>query len=150
MERRIGRILGLVRELNSDFLAAECDKFDADIPASQPIINECQIDCRQKTREDCIDAFLSQNNICEKTREISVVDDYEEKDDTQEEKLKFAESLAMLDKINKSSFLDHESHKMLSTVTRKLKSQACPLKIKIDKILLHLTLLAAFVVSLLK
>ena len=103
MEKGIGGILGLVRELSSDLLAAECDKFDADIPASQPIINECQIDCRQKTREDCIDAILSQNNICEKAREISVVHDYEE-DDTQEEKLKFAESLVMLDKINKSSF----------------------------------------------
>ena len=64
-------------------------------------------------------------------------------------KLKSPESLAMLDKMNKSSLLDHESHKMLSTVTRKLKSQACPSKIKINKILLHLTLLAAFVVSLL-
>ena len=139
----------LVRELSSDFLAAECDNFDADIPASEPIINKYQIDCREKTREDCIDAILNQNNICEKTREISVVDDYEEEDDTQEEKLKFAESLAMLDKMNKSPFLDHESHKMLSTVTRKLKSQACPSKIKINKILLHLALLAAFVVFLL-
>ena len=55
----------------------------------------------------------------------------------------------MLDKMNKSPFLDHESYKMLSTVTRKLKSQACPSKTKIDKILLHLALLAAFVLSLL-
>ena len=100
----------------------------------------------KKTPKDCIDAILNQNNIWDKTREISVVDDYEEEDDTQEKKLKFPESLAILDKMNKSSFLDHESHKMLSTVTRKLKSQACPSKIKIKKILLHLTLLAAFVV----
>ena len=55
----------------------------------------------------------------------------------------------MLDKINKSPFLDQENCKMLSTVTRKLKSQACPSKTKIYKILLHLALLAAFVLSLL-
>ena len=135
--------------MSSDFLAAECYNFDADIPASEPIINKYQIDWWKKTREDCIDAILNQNNTCEKTWEISVVDDYEEEDDTQEEKLKFAESAAMLDKMNKSPFLDHESYKMLSTVTRKLKSQACPSKTKTDKILLHLALLAAFVLSLL-
>ena len=51
--------------------------------------------------------------------------------------------------MNKNPFLDHESYKMLSTVTRKLKSQACLSKTKIDKMLLHLALLAAFVLSLL-
>ena len=53
-------------------------------------------------------------------------DDYEEEKndededvDIQEQKLSFPESLAMLGKKNKCSFLDDESHNMLSTVIRK-------------------------------
>ena len=71
------------------------------------------------------DAILNQNNVCEETQEIlDDDDDEEEEDDVQEEKLRFAESLAMLDKLNKCCFffLDDESHKMLSTVTRKLEN----------------------------
>ena len=43
-------------------------------------------------------------------------------DGTEDETRSFIESLKMLDKINKSSFLDEESHKMLSTVTKKLQN----------------------------
>ena len=47
-------------------------------------------------------------------------DDDEEVDEIEDETLSFTESLKMLDKINKCSFLDEESRKMLSTVTKRL------------------------------
>lgn len=60
--------------------------------------------------------MFDQNNVHEETQGILDVDDDEEEDDIQEQKLSFAESLAILDKINKCYFLDDECHNMLSTV----------------------------------
>ena len=42
--------------------------------------------------------------------------------------LSFTESLKMLDKFNKCSSLDEESHKMLSTATKKLENLQLPNK----------------------
>lgn len=60
--------------------------------------------------------MFDQNNVHEETQGILDVDDDEEEDDIQEQKLSFAESLVILDKINKCYFLDDECHNMLSTV----------------------------------
>ena len=92
----------LVRELRSDISAAEYVNFNADIPASEHMINEHEIDWRQKVQEDWINAILNQNNVCEETQEISDDDDPLFEDDILEEKVSFAESLAMLkqNKIN--------------------------------------------------
>ena len=102
----------LVRELYPDISTTKYVNFDADIPASEPLINEHKIDWRQKSREDCINAVLNENNIAQ---EISDDDNYdhEEVDEIKDETRSFTESLKMLDKINKCSFLDEESHKML-------------------------------------
>ena len=64
------------------------------------------------------------SDYCLTVQEISDDDndDDEEVDETEDETLSFTESLKMLDKINKCSFLDEESHKMLSTVTKKLEN----------------------------
>ena len=111
----------LVQELCPNVSATEFVNFNADIPASEPLINEHKIDLQQKSREDCINTVLNENNI---TQEISDDDnDYDEEvDETEDGTLNFTESLKMLDKINKCSFLDKESYKMLSTVTKKLES----------------------------
>ena len=88
------------------------------------MINEHKIDWRQKTREDCINAILKQNNVSEETQEISDDDDddvaEEEEGDVQEGNLSFAESLEMLDKM--FFLLDDENHKMLTTISRKLEN----------------------------
>ena len=42
----------LVRELYPDISTTKYVNFDADIPASEPLINEHKIDWRQKLRED--------------------------------------------------------------------------------------------------
>ena len=105
----------LVRELSSDISAAEYVNFDADIPASEPMINEHEIDWRQKIREDCTNAIMNPNTLSEETQEIS--DDY---DDEEEEEIDFAKLLTMLDKIKRCSALDDESQEMLSIITKKI------------------------------
>ena len=63
-------------------------------------------------------------------------------DDIQEEGANFVESLAMLDKIKKCSFLDDESQTMLSTLTRK--HEDLQIK-KVDKSILQLIIHASYV-----
>ena len=111
----------LVQELCPEVSATEYVNFDVDIPASEPLINEHKIDWRQKSREDCINAVLNENNIAQEISDDDNDDD-EEVDEIEDETLSFTESLKMLDKINKCSFLDEESHKILSTVTMKLEN----------------------------
>ena len=53
----------LVQELCPNVSATEYVNFDTDIPASEPLINKHKIDWRQKSREDCINAVLNENNI---------------------------------------------------------------------------------------
>ena len=74
-----------------------------------------------KSREDCISAVLNENNIAQEISDDDNDDD-EEVDEIEDETLSFTESLKMLDKISKCSFLDKESHKMLSTVTKNLEN----------------------------
>ena len=111
----------LVQELCPDVSATKYVNFDVDIPASEPLINEHKIDWRQKSRKDCINVVLNENHIAQ---EISHDDNDgdEEVDEIEDETLSFTESLKMLAKIIKCSFLDEESHKMLSTVTKQLEN----------------------------
>ena len=95
--------------------------FDASISSSEPLINEHKIDWQQKSREDCINTVLNENNIAQEISDDDNDDD-EEVDEIEDKTLSFTESLKMLDKINKCSFLDEERHKMLSTVTKKLEN----------------------------
>ena len=53
----------LVQELCLNVLATEYVNFDTDIPASEPLINKHKIDWQQKSREDCINTVLNENNI---------------------------------------------------------------------------------------
>ena len=86
-----------------DVSATEYINFDADTPASEPLINEHKIDWRQKSREDCINAVLNENNIAQEISDDDNDDD-EEVDEIEGESLRFTESLKMLDKINRCSF----------------------------------------------
>ena len=53
----------LVEELCPGVSPTEYVNFDTDFPVSEPLINEHKIDWRQKSREDCINAVLNENNI---------------------------------------------------------------------------------------
>ena len=104
-----------------DVSATEYVNVDPDIPASEPLINEHKTDWRRKSREDCINDVLNENNIAQNISDDDYDDD-EEIDEIEDETPSFTESLEMLDKINKCSFLDEESQKMLSTVIKKLEN----------------------------
>ena len=67
--------------------------------------------------------MLNENNIAQ---EIS--DDDNDGDEEVDETLSFIESLKMLEKNNKYYFLDEESDKRLSTVTKKLEKLQLPNK----------------------
>ena len=75
----------------------------------------------KKSQEDCINTVLNEKNIAQEISDDDNGHD-EEVDEIKDETLSFTESLKMLDKINNCSFLDEESHKMLSTVTKKLEN----------------------------
>ena len=75
----------------------------------------------KKSQEDCINTVLNEKNIAQEISDDDNGHD-EEVDEIEDETLSFTESLKMLDKINNCSFLDEESHKMLSTVTKKLEN----------------------------
>ena len=68
-----------------------------------------------------LNTVLNEKNIAQEISDDDNDDD-EEVDETEGESLSFTESLKMLDKINRCSFWDEESHKMLSTVTKKLEN----------------------------
>ena len=53
----------LVRELRPDMSATEYVYFDADIAIPEPMINEHEVDWRERLREDCINAITTQSNI---------------------------------------------------------------------------------------
>ena len=54
-----------LQKLCRDVSTTEYVYFDADIPSSEPLINEHKIDWRQKSREDCINFVLNENNIAQ-------------------------------------------------------------------------------------
>ena len=104
--------------------AAKYVYFDAKIPTSEPMISEHKVDWRERLQEDCISATTNQSNVSQKTHEISDDDDnddVEEEYDIQEKGVSFVESLATLGKRKKGSFLDDDSHMMLSALIRKFK-----------------------------
>ena len=96
-------------------------KFRRPYPSIRALINKHKIDWRQKSREDCINAVLNESNIAQEISDDDNDND-EEVDEIEDETLSFTESLKILDKINKCSFLDEESYKILSTVTKKLEN----------------------------
>ena len=101
----------LVRKLSPDTSAVEYVYFDADIPASESMINEYNVDWRERLREDCINATPTESNVSEETQKISDDDDDAEEDVIQG--ANFFEALAMLEEIKNCSFLNDESQMML-------------------------------------
>ena len=89
----------LVQELCPDVSATEYLNIDDDIPASEPLINEHEIDWRQKSREDCINVVFNESNIAQKNSDDDNDDD-EDVAEIEDETLSFTESLKMLEFAN--------------------------------------------------
>ena len=54
----------LVKEFTTDVSAAEYANFNENVPASEPMINEFEINWRKRVREDSINA-MSESRKCE-------------------------------------------------------------------------------------
>ena len=114
----------LVREFTPDISASEYVNFDADLQASEPMINNQEIGWRERARQDAINAV---QNPTHPNIEISDAEDENEVcegniDDENEEKEKVtcSELMAMLDKMQRCALIDNDSQAMLSTITKKI------------------------------
>ena len=77
-----------VQELCLHVSATDYVNFDANIPSSEPLINEHKNDWRQKSQEDCINVVLNENNISQGISDDDNDDD-EEVDEIEDETLSF-------------------------------------------------------------
>ena len=61
----------LVKEFITDISAAEYANFNENVPVSEPMINEFEIDWRQRVREDSINAIQNPEIASDKVDKIS-------------------------------------------------------------------------------
>ena len=110
----------LVKEFTTDIFAAEYANFDENVPASEPMIIEFEIDWRQRVKEDSINAIQNPEIASDQVEEISDDDgSNDENDESKQESMGFKEIITMLDKIKRCPvFDDDDSQDMLSTVTK--------------------------------
>lgn len=110
----------LVREFTTDISAAQFANFDENVPVSEPLINENDIDWREKAREDSINAFLNRDKIIEIQDDLDEIEDEDTHDENVEKNLSATEVINLLDRICCSPVIDEESQSMLGTVIKKL------------------------------
>ena len=109
----------LAKEFTMDISAVEFAIFNANVPASEPMINEFEIDWQQRVRDDNIKAIQNREISNDQVEEIS--DDAEgndENDESEQEVMSFKETITVLDKMRRCSVFDDESQDTLSTITR--------------------------------
>ena len=109
--------------LVKEFTTVKYANFDANVPASEPMINEFEIDWLQRVRDDSIKAIQNREIWNDQVEEIS--DDgegNEENDESEQEVMSFKEIITVLDKIRRCPVFDNESQDMLSTITRKIEN----------------------------
>ena len=100
----------LVKEFTTDISAVEYANLDANVPTSEPMINETEIDWRQRVRDDSIEAIQNREISNDQVEEIS--DDGEgndENDESEQEAMSFKEIITVLDKMRRCPVFDDES-----------------------------------------
>ena len=114
----------LVREFTPDILASEYINLDADLQASEPMINNQEIGWRERAREDAINAV---QNPTHPSIEISDGEDESEgcegnidEENEEKENITCSELIAMPDKMQRCALIDNDSQAMLSTITKKI------------------------------
>ena len=111
----------LVKEFTTDISAAEYANFDENVPASEPMISEFEIDWRQRVKEDSINAIQNPEIASDQVKEISDDDgNNDENDELKQESMGFKEIITMLDKMRRCPVFDDDSQDMLSTITKKI------------------------------
>ena len=102
-----------------DIFIAEYVNFDGNVPASEPMISEFEIDWRQRVREDSINAIQNPEIASAQVEEISYDDgSNDENDELDQEIMGFKELIAMLDEMKRWPVFDDDSQDMLSTITK--------------------------------
>ena len=71
MLARIQNSKTLVKEFTTDIFAAEYANFDKNVPASEPMINEIEIDWPQRVRQRSINAIQNPEIASDQAEEIS-------------------------------------------------------------------------------
>ena len=113
----------LVKEFTADISVVEYANFDANVPASETMINEFEINWRQRVRHDSIKAIQNREISNDQVEKIS--DDGEgndENDESEQEVMSFKEIITALDKMRRFPVFDDETQDMLSTITRKIEN----------------------------
>ena len=112
-----------VKEFTTEISAVEYVNFDANVSASEPMINEFEIYWRQRVRDDSIKAIQNREISNDQVEKIS--DDGEgndENDELEQEVMSFKELITVLDKMRRCPVFDDETQDMLSTITRKIEN----------------------------
>ena len=111
----------LLKEFTMDISAAEYANFDENVLTSEPMINEFEIDWRQRVREDSINVIQNPEITSDQVEEISDDDgSHDENDELKQESMGFKEIITTLDKMKRCPFFDDDSQDMLSTITKKI------------------------------
>ena len=111
----------IVKEFTTNISAAKYANFDENLPASEPIINEFEIDWRQLFREDSINAIQSPETASNQIEEISDDDGTnDENDEWEQESMGFKKMITMLDKMKQCHVSDYDSQDMMSTITKSI------------------------------
>ena len=88
---------GLVKEFTADISAAEYANFDENIPASELMISEFEIDWQQRVKEDSINVIQNPEIASDQVEEISDDDGSNDADDElKQESMRFKEIITML------------------------------------------------------
>ena len=111
----------LVKEVTTDISAAEYANFDENVLASEPMINEFEIDWRQRVREDSINVIQNPEIASDQVEETSDDDgSNDENDKLKQESMGFKDIITMLDKMKLCPVFDDHNQDMLSTITKKI------------------------------
>ena len=111
----------LVKEFTTGISAAEYANFQKNVPVSEPMISEFEIDLRQRVREDSMNAIQNPEIASDQVEEISDDDESNGENDELKQKSKgFKEIITMLDKIKRCPIFNDDSQDMLSTITKKI------------------------------
>ena len=92
----------LLKEFTKDISAAEYTNFDENVPASEPIINEFEIDWRQRVRKNSVNAIQNPEIASDQVEEISDDDgSNDENDELKQESMGLKEIITVLDKMKR-------------------------------------------------
>ena len=110
----------LVKEITTDISAAEYPNFHENVPASEPMINQFEIDWKQWVREDSINAIQNPEIASDQVEEISDDDGSNDENELKQDRMGFKEIILMLDKMKRCPVFDDDSQDILSTITKKI------------------------------